>query len=89
MKMPAKTRRPKRRTSLAAEVEAWSMVFEVGTDYFGDLVEFGFEAGCEGDAAIQAAARKAWRRLGAAYMRTRIPDRNREQPWALEQFGEP
>jgi hypothetical protein len=87
--MPVKVRRPKKRTSIKAEVEAWEMVFEVGTDYFGNLVPFGFEAGSEGDAAIKAAAKKAWKRLGAAYMRTRVPDRNREVPWALETFGKP
>jgi hypothetical protein len=87
--MPVKNRTPKRRTSIKAEVEAWEMVFECGTDYFGNLVPGGFGHCSEGTPAFRAAAKKAWKRLGAAYMRTRVPDRNREVPWALDKFGEP
>jgi hypothetical protein len=86
--MPVKSRCPKRRIDPAAELEAWSMLFRCGYDYFRDLEPYGFD-GPEGEAAARIAAKKAWKRLGRAYMANFKPEPPREQPWALEEFGDP
>jgi hypothetical protein len=82
--MPAKRRTAKRRTDPAAELEAWSMLFRCGYDFFGDLDHLGLDID-----AKRRAAREAWRRLGAAFMTAWRPDTARQKPWALEQFGDP
>ena len=89
--MPAKQRASKRRTSPAAELEAWATLFECGYDFFGDLEPFGFGPGS--DQAARAAAGEAWQRLGFAFMaawnqRQHHPA-GRQTPWAAEQFGLP
>jgi hypothetical protein len=86
--MPAKRRIAKRRISPAAELQAWSELFDIGHDFFNDLAPLGFPGG-DGDARAREAARKAWRRLGAAFMETFQPDGVRSQPWAVEEFGYP
>ena len=80
--MPVKVRRPKRRMSVAAELEAWSVLFATGYDFFGDL---GFPKQEE----ARKAARDAWERLGPAFMARWTPSSARSVPWALEAFGEP
>ena len=82
--MPVKLRRNKRHTSVAAQVQAWSMLFESGHDFF-DALGFGHA----NEASAQAAAPEAWRRLGAEFMAARQPSAARELPWALEEFGSP
>ena len=83
--MPVKLRQPKRRTTVAAEVEAWSMLFECGYDYFNEL---GFGYGGDAVEPARRAAPEAWRRLGAAFLTSR-PENVSEVPWALQKFGEP
>ena len=94
--MPAKRRNVKRRIDPAAELEAWSMVFSTGNDWFNDLAEFGFgtsfwdpKTEADGRAAVAKAAPDAWHRLGEEFLRTWQPDGSRAVPWALEQFGDP
>jgi hypothetical protein len=74
----------KRRLGPAAEVEAWSEIFQCGYDFFGDLEPLGFKGG-DADRAARAAAPEAWARLGALCLETHA-DR---KPWALEKFGQP
>ena len=87
--MPVKRRITKQRTGDAAELKAWSDLFECGYDFFGDLEPYGFPGG-DACAAAREAARDAWQRMGVAFMETWKPVPNsREQPWALDQFGPP
>ena len=84
--MPVKARRPKRRTSDAADLEAWKTLFETGFDYFNDL---GFGSGPH-SGPERSMIRKAWHRRGATFLARREQPRwAREVPWALETFGEP
>lgn len=83
--MPVKRRAAKRRVHHAAELAAWSGVFECEYDFFGDLEDFGIS----GDKAVREAAPEAWQRLGAEFMAGWKPTQVRETPWALEEFGEP
>jgi hypothetical protein len=85
--MPRKQRRPKKRIDEAALLEAWTMTFSYGRDYLCDLVQFGIE----NEQEAQEAARDAWHRLGSRFMATwePSPDDARQEPWALETFGEP
>ena len=88
--MPVKRRLPKQRTTDAAQLEAWSMLFECGRDYLGDLVPFGFpDRSAITSEATRYGARKAWRRLGSAFMATWQPTKSRPVPWAFEEFGPP
>jgi hypothetical protein len=83
--MPVKRRLAKRRISPEAETAAWADLFSTGHDYFCDLEPFGFPGG-DSDRAARQAARDAWRRFGADFMRTWsgvVP------PWAFLEFGEP
>ena len=80
--MPVKSRRPKRRRSNIADLDAWSMLFETGCDFFGDL---GFRTNDE----AQEAAREAWHRLGRRFLETYTPTLAQPVPWALEVFGDP
>ena len=81
---------PKRRQLSTDEgLQAWKSVFLHGRDYFA----------YEGDPAYKYSkleAAQAWRRLGRRYLdelwplyQRNNPKDTREQPWALEQFGEP
>lgn len=83
--MPVKRRAHKRRISPDAERAMWSGLFECGYDFFNDLSPLGFPGG-DCDAAARKAARKAWRRHGAAFMETWRSD---VQPWAQVEFGDP
>jgi hypothetical protein len=90
--MPVKRRASKQRFSNAALLEAWSMPFQCGCDFFGDLKPLGIDARSilEADEDVMAAAREAWGRLGEAFMVEWQPIKGvREKPWAFEQFGEP
>ena len=80
--MPVKARRAKRRTSDAADLAAWEVLFESGHDFFGKL-------GFRDDAEARKAARWAWRRLGAAFLASHAEDPLKGGTWALETFGEP
>ena len=82
--MPVKLRKAKRHTSVAAEVERWSMLFETSFDYF-DALGFGHA----NEASARDAAPEAWQRLGAQFLANRSENAAREIPWALEQFGSP
>lgn len=94
--MPRKLRAPKQRYDAKAELDAWSLTFECGTDYFG---ETGFplphrvrppEAQPAAARAFRSAAHAAWLGLGALYLQKRDADaQSRDIPWAQEQFGEP
>jgi hypothetical protein len=80
--MPVKRRAPKRRTSDAAELERWEMVFECGADLFRDV------GGILEDKA-RVVAREPWHRLGRRFLAQRDPNAWGEVPWALKTFGEP
>jgi hypothetical protein len=79
--MPVKLRHPKRRTNAAADLAAWSMLFESGHDFFGDL---GLP-----DGEASAAAPEAWQRLGGTFLASRPENAARAVPWALKALGEP
>jgi hypothetical protein len=101
----AKVRMSKRRVTTAAELQAWSMVFETGGDYLGDLEVFGVKIEAtrrwrdktypamehsNADEVRDAAAGEAWYRLGAVYMAQRDDAAHGHGvPWALERFGDP
>ena len=99
--MPVKRRNPKHRITPEAEMEAWSMMFECGHDWFGDLEPFGF-GGRDYDEEARDAAPQAWARLGELFLERREPtpfDTRpvpphlvgvvSKKPWALYEFGEP
>lgn len=94
--MPRRRRVPKRRADPQVEANAWASVFETGFDFFDDLEAIGLAdptAGVSGSdaekVAFRAAAKDAWRRLGAAFMVSWEARGTLEKPWALEQFGNP
>jgi hypothetical protein len=78
--MPVKRRKPKRRPG--DDPENWRWMFEVGTDYPGDLKFSSHEEAL-------AAAPDAWRRFGSAFLASRPENFARDIPWALKEFGEP
>ena len=84
--MPVKLRQPKRRTTVEAEVKAWSMLFECGYDYFNDL---GFGYGSDAVEPARKAAPTAWKRLGAAFLASRPENVSSDVPWALQELGPP
>ncbi|WP_192177670.1 hypothetical protein [Mesorhizobium amorphae] len=83
----ATKRQPLRRRQIGSEAEyqAWSETFTSGYDFFGDLAPFGLVD----DRDIQAAAKEAWTRLGARFLKSWQPTDIRETPWALDEFGAP
>ncbi len=88
--MPVRARRPKRRTSEAADLEVWETLFETGMDLYSDL-ESALRYGPR-SASEHAVVREAWRRLGARFLAARREAAEqwvREVPWALETYGEP
>jgi len=88
--MPVKRRNSKQRFSDAALLEAWSMPFQCGCDFFSDLRPLGIEVrSLEGSEEAMDAAEEAWKELGAAFMAEWQPTEVRKLPWAAEQFGEP
>jgi hypothetical protein len=82
--MPVKLRKPKKRRTFEADLEAWSMLFECGYDFFNEL-EFGYGS----DDVARGAAPEAWARLGAAFLANRPANASRAVPWALETLGPP
>ena len=86
--MPLKRRTEKRRMDPAAELAAWSMVFQSGWDYFGDLPRLGVLMDEHGHRPDRAAAEEAWRRLGARFL-AEPQDPHLTPSWALKEFGEP
>ncbi len=67
--MPVRARRPKRRISEAAEVEAWETLFETGMDLFNDL-GLGLRFGPHSEDEF-ALVRDAWQRLGDRFLALR------------------
>ena len=94
--MPRKLRAPKQRYDAKAELEAWSMTFESGHDYFR---ETGFvepvhvwppEDRPLAERAFRSAALAAWLRVGALFLeRRKAANEHRDLPWAQVEFGEP
>lgn len=85
--MPVKRRRPKQRRSIEAEVQAWSVLFESGYDFFNHLAPLGFA----NEAEARRAAPDAWARCGDLFLDSYEPpphDPDRV-PWPLTEFGEP
>jgi hypothetical protein len=91
--MPVKRRLAKRKNDPAAELEAWSMTFQSGYDFFSQLKPYGFSRSHPGHDTdnVRKAAREAWHRLGEQYMKTWVPGElgGRELPWAYKKFGAP
>ena len=87
--MPVKRRTPKRRTNLAAELEAWATYFDCGHDFFNELPRIGVD--CERSRGPErAVAEEAWHRLGARYLADPEPKlKPHSELWALKEFGEP
>ena len=85
--MPPKRRPGKRRLDPETELEAWSMVFACGHDYFGDLPRIGVPMDEHGHGPERAAAEEAWHRLGARFLVEKA-DPVQGTPWALSEFGE-
>ena len=79
-----------------ALLDTWGMVFECGTDFFG---ETGFplphrvqprEDQPAAEQGFRAAAHAAWLRVGALFLeRRKAANERRDIPWAQEEFGEP
>ena len=87
--MPVRRRKPKQRHSVEAEVEAWSMWFFLGRDWFGDLEKFGIDR--DDNETLRERGFEAWGRIGAAWLETwEPPEHQRDRvPYALVEFGEP
>ena len=82
--MPVKSRRSKRRNLTSqAELEAWSMAFEPGHDYLGDIVIDGQHPYWV-TPIPRDVLEAQWRRMGAAYLARRPPPRDGRTPYALE-----
>ncbi len=97
--MATKRRKVRRvRLSPMAELEAWSMMFRAGFDYFGTAAAltglqepvnvWAAEDRAEAEGKWLAAAQDAWRRLGRFYLDNWYPH-SPQEPWALVQFGHP
>ncbi len=69
-----------------AELQAWSMFFSTGHDYFHDLKILGIPRTHEGP---RARAGEAWERLGGMFMESWRPTASRQTPWACDEFGDP
>ena len=85
--MPVKRRTEKRRMDPTAELEAWSLMFASGYDYFDDLPRIGVvtDAYSKPDRAV---IQDAWHRLGARFL-AEPQDPHLVPCWALKEFGEP
>ena len=95
--MPVKRRLGKRRIDQQAELQAWSGLFKCGYDYFNELDNWGaWPATDTADQSKRAAAKAAWKRLGAAFLAEwragglhGRPMAPLDTTWALSEFGEP
>lgn len=67
--MPLKRRTAKRRMNAQTEIAAWSMTFQLGCDFLGDLEVLGLKGDARSDAELFEAAREASGRLGATWLR--------------------
>jgi hypothetical protein len=83
--MPVKRRNGKRRVDDVAMLAAWEQVFQCGYDFF-DEAGWGHR---EHTPEFRPAAQEAWARYGRRYLDTWQPTDVRDEPWALEEFGEP
>lgn len=82
--MPVKRRIAKQRAiSVADELQAWSVLFGSGFDFFDDLDDIGLPVSRREGHPM---AKEAWRRLGAEYLRRHDAA---EPCWALDRFGSP
>jgi hypothetical protein len=86
--MPTTRNRRSRHRGSAAEVAAWSAVFEFGRDFFGELRQFGGVAVDAYGCVERQDAAAAWSRLGATFLQGDAID-PRRQPWAVSEFGWP
>lgn len=87
--MPVRARKSRRRDQ-RSELDAWSMYFQSGYDFFDDLAAIGVVTNHH-DVPDTEVAREAWQRLGQEYMTDR-PSQNTEadrEPHALRVFGQP
>ena len=93
--MPRKFRAPKQRYDAKAELEAWSLPFECGVDYFRETgcvlpIDAPPEDQAAAEQGFRAAAHAAWLRVGALFLeRRKAANERRDIPWAQEEFGEP
>ena len=85
--MPVKMRAAKRRLDPGAELKAWSLYFQSGHDYLGDLPEIGVPTGPYHD-PDRVVGEEVWHRLGARFLEE-AADPLLGTPWALREFGEP
>lgn len=86
--MPVKRRHSKRRVQGAAELDAWSGVFDSGYDFFDELPDIGVETDANNQVPDDV-LREAWERLGAAYLETVDGVNGRTGTHALEKFAMP
>lgn len=84
--MPVKKRNAKRRIDLAAQIEAWAIVFGAGFDFFRELPAFGVAIDEHGRPDREG-ARAAWLIFGPDYVLTRDPAM--KISWAEREFGKP
>lgn len=87
--MPVRARKNRRRDQ-RAEVDAWSMYFQSGYDFFESLAAIGVATNHHGVPDVEI-AREAWQRLGADYLAD-WPSHNMSsdcEPHALRVFGQP
>ena len=93
--MPVKRRVEKRRVSADAELAAWRETFTHGHDFFGDASDYtgltepvhvSLEDRPGAARKWREAASEAWQRVGPAFLAEWT---NEDQPWALQEFGEP
>jgi hypothetical protein len=87
--MPVKRRLAKRRDDPAVELEAWSVYFSFGADYFGDLDRRWGLTKDETRRRAHNEVKDAWSRLGAAFLETWRGDTHQPRPWAETKLGNP
>jgi len=86
--MPPRPRLNKQRAEAAP---AWSMVFQSGYDFFGEMAQIGVYTD-EYGRPDRTEVEEAWNLYGDSFLANRayLPAAERELiPWALEQFGQP
>jgi hypothetical protein len=79
------------------KLEAWSMTFGSGYDFFSDLEPAVIDPVHvwppskvpAAELTFLTAAREAWAELGERFLETWTPVDEADRPWALTQFGSP
>ena len=85
--MPVRARKS-RRKDVRAELDAWSMFFRSGHDFFNDLPDIGVETfGNSGP--NEDVVKEAWTRLGKRYLAEYLEDPGQYGHYAVRKFGEP